>query len=91
MSDADSARPIPLRGRNGPSECSSRGDDRLGAGAVIALGVAPAAREQRLVERGGLEDLALQRRGGGEQARVDVRERLREALPVGTLEQGGRA
>ena len=25
MSEADSARPTPLRGRNGPSECSSRG------------------------------------------------------------------
>ena len=45
--------------------------------------------QQRLVERRGLEDLALQRRGGGEQADVDVGQRLRQALPLGALQQGG--
>ena len=69
--------PPPLRGRNGPSECSSRAsDDRLlRRAALVAL-----AGEQHLVERRGLEDLALQRRRGGEQARVDVGQRLRGAL-----------
>ena len=65
--------------------------DRVGAGALAGLGRRRrlARGEQRVVERGGLEDLALQRRGGGEQARVDVGERVGEALPVGALQQGG--
>ena len=49
----------------------------------------PTAPAERVVERGGLEDLALQRRGGGEQPRVDVGERLGEALPVGALQERG--
>ena len=95
MSEADSARPIPLRGRNGPSEGSSRGAIALRAGAVDARPASCPADspsrvgQQRLVERRGLEDLALQRRRGGEQARVDVRKRLRHVLPGRALEQGG--
>jgi hypothetical protein len=65
-----------------PERVLLAGDQRLSARAVVAVGV-----QQRLIERGGLEDLALQRRGGGEQAGVDVRQRVREALPVGTLQQ----
>ncbi len=37
--------------------------------------------------RGGLEDLPLQGRGGGEQARVDVRQGLAEALALRALHQ----
>ena len=95
MSEADSARPMPLRGRNGPSECCSRGATaRARARSPAprrsrrAAGVAERAGE-RLVERRGLEDLALQRRGGGEQPRVDVGERVVEALPVRALQQRG--
>jgi hypothetical protein len=58
------------------------GHQRLGAGAVVALDV-----QQGLIERGGLEDLPLQRGGGGEQARVDVGESLGQALTLRALQQ----
>ncbi len=57
--------------------------------ALLAAAGGGSTRDQRVIERGGLEYLALQRRGGGEHARVDVRERVLEALPVRTLEQRG--
>ncbi len=88
MSEADSASPMPRRGRKGPSECSSRGAMPARGRARRRCGVTFDG-EQHLVERGGLEDLALQRRGGGEQAHVDVGERVGEALTVGALQHGG--
>ena len=82
MSDADSASPTPLRGRNGPSECSSRGTIARARARSSQLGV-----EQRLVERRGLQDLPLHRRRRGQQPHVDVGERLRQALALGALDQ----
>ena len=55
---------------------------RGGAGAVVALGV-----EQQLVERRGLQHLALHRRDRRRQALVDRRERLGDRLARRALEQ----
>ena len=46
--------------------------------------------QQRVVERRGLEDLALKRRGGRQQAGVDVRQGLADALAGRALEQRGK-
>src|ERR1700704_5666874 len=56
--------------------------------APVDPSVLRAARE-RLVERRGLQDLALHRRGGGEQARVYVRERVGQLLSRRALQQRG--
>ncbi len=79
-----------------PERVVLAGRDRPDASALVGPGVSPlpilaAGAGERVVERGGLEDLALQRRGGGEQARVDVGERLGEALAVGALRAARRA
>ena len=77
-------RPQRVRSPSGPASARLRVRSRRPPVAHrSALG------EQRLVERRGLEDLALQRRGGREQARVDVRQRLGDALPARALKQGG--
>ena len=60
----------------------ARAHDRLGPGVALAL-----AGEQHLVERRGLEDLALQRRRRGQQPRVEVGQRLLDALARRALEQ----
>ncbi len=74
MSDADSARPTPLRGRNGLERV------------LFAPADVRACRE-RLIERRGLEDLALHRRRRREQPGVDVGQRLRQLLPGGSLQE----
>ena len=77
MSEADSTTPSPRLGRNGSSEGSSRAAIGLRAPAGVALGV-----EQVVVERRGGEDLPLLGGHGLEDARVDVAQRLGDALSL---------
>ena len=86
MSDALSTSPSPRRGRNCSSDGSVRWRDRPLAQLLVALRV-----EQVVVERRGLEDLALLGGGGLQQARVDLGQRLgdRQAALAGALEQRG--
>ena len=83
MSEADSARPTPLRGRNGLSEGSSWRPGRRRAASPSCIGIG----EQRLVQSGCLEYLSLRRGRGREQARVHVRQRVLQALPRRALNQ----
>ena len=66
----------------------ARGDG-VGDGELVASGgiavAGLAAQRERAVERGRLEDLPLEWRGGGKQAGIDVGERLGKVLPGGTL------
>ena len=80
MSEADSARPMPLRGQERPQRGLAGPPQRCGRRRI---------GQQRLVQRRGLEDLALQRRGRREQAGVDVRQCVGDALLAGALKQRG--
>ena len=86
MSVALSTSPSPRRGRNGSSDGSSRAATARRAQLLVALGV-----EQVLVERRGLEDLALLGGRRLQQPRVDLRQRLghRQPAGAGALEQRG--
>ena len=75
MSDAESISPSPRRGRKDSSDGSVRAATARGAQALVALGV-----EQVLVERRGLEDLALLGGRGLQQPRVDLGQRVGDRL-----------
>ena len=82
MSDADSARPSPRRGRNASSD-----------GSLRAARAAARARSWRSASSSSSssderrQHLALQRRERGAEALVDRPERVGDGLPVGPLDQ----
>ena len=78
MSEADSIRPSPRRGMNGSSEALGRAEPmRLGAAALVALGVA-----QVVVEGRRAEQLALLGRRRLEQQLVHLGQRLGHRLAL---------
>ena len=82
MSEALSSSPSPRRGQEGLQRGLLAGGDGGRAGARVALGV-----EQHLVERAGLQDLALLGGGRAEQRGVDPRQRIGHRLALGPVDE----
>ena len=75
MSEADSTTPSPGAGGTPPARFITGDERAAGKCVVFRLG------QERLVERRGLEDLALKGGTRRQQADIDVFEGLRQALP----------
>ena len=84
MSEALSSSPSPRVGRKASSEGSSRAAMAAARAARVALGV-----EQHLVERAGLQDLALLGGGRAEQRGVDPRQRIGHRLAGRPVDERG--